>query len=95
MADKIDLEQCNFRNSETLTLTLDLVISETVTLTLDLVIRHTAVHQLSTFIYIPNFTEIRKKLFMDRWMYGCTYLLTDISDPLDMLLGQLGGVDLS
>jgi len=35
----------------------------TLTLTLDRVIRHTVVHHSSTFIYIPNFIEIGKKLF--------------------------------
>jgi len=32
----------------------------TLTLTLDRVIRHTIVHQSSTSIYIPNFSEIGK-----------------------------------
>ena len=38
----------------------------TLTLTLHRVIRHTAVHQSSTFIYIPNFIEIEKKIFCGR-----------------------------
>ena len=37
-----------------------------VTSTLDQVIWHTVVHHSSTSIYIPNFTEIGKKLFCGR-----------------------------
>jgi len=36
-----------------------------VTLTLDRVIRHTVMHQSSTSIYIPSFSEIRKTFFVD------------------------------
>jgi len=49
MAEETDLEKCNFRN-----------FRSPVTLTLDRVIQHTIVHQSSTSIYIPNFTEIGK-----------------------------------
>jgi len=47
----------------------------TLTFTLDRVTRHTVVHQSSTSIYllyIPNFIEIKKKLFVDGRMYRCT-----------------------
>jgi len=47
-----------------------------VTLTLDGVTWHTVVHQSSTSIYIPNFIEIGKKLFVDVRMYGHTYWRT-------------------
>jgi len=36
----------------------------TLTLNLDRVIRHMVVHHSSTSIYIPNFIEIGKKLFL-------------------------------
>ena len=49
MAEQTDLEKCNFRN-----------FRSSVTLTLDRVIWHTVVHQSSTSIYTPNFTEIGK-----------------------------------
>ena len=55
-------------------------------LDLDRVIRHTVVHQSSTFIYIPNFMEIRKTLWTDVPTDG------HFRPPL-MLLGRLGGVD--
>jgi len=38
-----------------------------VTLTLDWVILHTVVHHSSTSTYIPDFIEIEKKLFVDKW----------------------------
>jgi len=63
MAEEIDLEKCNLRN-----------VRGPVTVTLDRVIRHTVMHRSSTSIYIPNFTEIEKKLFVGKR----TYLLTDI-----------------
>jgi len=42
----------------------------TLTLTLDRVTRHTVMHQSSTSIYIPNFTEIGKTFFLDRLTAG-------------------------
>jgi len=75
-----DLEKCNFRDPRS-----------PVTWTSDRVIRHTIVHQSSTSIYIPNFTEIGK-LFVD----GRTDIPTDgRTFPPLMLLGRLGGVDLT
>jgi len=46
-----------------------------VTLTLDRVVWHTVAHQSSTFIYIPNFNEIGKKL-ISGW--------TNCRDPLQV-----------
>jgi len=54
MTEEIGLEKCNFWNFRS---------HMTLTLTLDWVIGHTAVHHSSTCIYVPNFTEIGKKLF--------------------------------
>ena len=51
-------------------------------------------HQLSTSIYIPNFIEIGKKLFVDGRTDGRTYLLSTDgrSDPPSVNL--INGVDL-
>jgi len=62
----------------------------TLTLTLDRVILHTVMHHSSTSTYIPNFIEI-EKTFCGR-TDGRTYGRTDI---WDILLGQIGGVDLT
>ena len=59
------MEKCNFQN-----------FRRSMTLTLDWVTRHTVVHQSSTFIYTPNFIEIRKT-FCGR-TYGQTYGRTDV-----------------
>jgi len=64
------------------------------TLTLVRVIWHTAVHQSSTFIYIPNFIEIGKT-----YCVGMDVRTSDVPTdghfrPPLMLLGRLGGVDL-
>jgi len=68
MAEETDFDKCNFRNLRS---------PVTLTLILDRITRHTVVHQSSTSIYTPNFTEIGKKTFVD----GRTdvYPLTDIS----------------
>jgi len=65
MAEETDIKKLNFRSPVTLTLTMDLVI------------RHTVVHRSSTSIYIPNFIEIGKKLFLDGRTDGCTDVPTD------------------
>jgi len=60
----------------------------TLTLTSDRVILHTIMHHSSTSTYIPNFIEIEESFCVR------TDVRTDIWDPL-MLLGRLGGVDLT
>jgi len=65
MVEEIDLKSAIFGTSEPVTLTL----------TLDRVIQHTVVHQSSTSMYIPNFTEIGKT-FCGR-TDGRTYLVMD------------------
>jgi len=58
---------------------------------LNRVIRHTIMHQSSTYMYIPNFIEIGQT-FVD----GRTDVPTDgRTFPPLMLLGRLGGVDLT
>ena len=55
--------------------------------------RHTIMHQSSTSMYIPNFTEIGQTFC--GWTYRWTDVPTDRwTFPPLMLLGQLGGVDL-
>ena len=84
-------KKCNFRNFRS---------PVTLTSTLDRVIRHTVMHQSSTSIYKPNFTEIGKTFCgMDGWMYGRTDERTDAPTdghfrPPLMLIGRLGEVDL-
>jgi len=81
MAEKIDLEKCNFQN-----------ITSPVTLTLNRVIQHTVVRHLLTSIYVPNFTEIGQNFL---WTDGRTYVPTDRHfRPHLMLVGRLEGVDL-
>jgi len=82
MVEEIDLEKCNFWNFRS-------PVTLTLTLTLDQVTRHTVVHHSSTFIYTPNFIEIRKSFCgrTDVWMYLYT-------DGQFRPVGRLGGVNL-
>ena len=66
MAEKTDLEKCNFRNFRS---------PVTLTLTLDRVIWHTVMHHSSTSIYTLNFIEIGKTFC--EWTDGYTYVPTD------------------
>jgi len=77
MAEKVDLEKCNFGNfKRPVTLTL--------TWTLDQVILHTVTHHSSTSIYTLNFTEIGK-LSVDGRTDGRTYVLTDGHFPSNVI----------
>ena len=81
MAEKIDLEKCNFwkfRSSMTLTLMLVRAIA------------HAVVHQSSTSIYAPNFIEIGKNTFCGRMDVPTDGHFR----PALMLLGRLRGVEL-
>jgi len=84
VAEEIDFEKCNFQNFRR---------PATLTLTLNRVIRHTIMHHSSTSMYTPNFIEIGQTFC--RRTDGRTYLLTDGHLPPLMLLGRLGGDDLT
>jgi len=60
MAEEICFENDKISNFEGL-----------VTLTLEWDILHTVVHHSSTSTYMPNVTEIEKKLLVDGRTYGC------------------------
>jgi len=87
MAEETDVEKCNLRNFRS---------PMTLTLTVDRVIQHTIVHQSSTSIYIPDWTEIGKKFCkrMDVRTDGHMDVPTGHFRPPIMLLNRLGGVDL-
>jgi len=84
MANETELEKCNFQN-----------FRSPATLTMDQVTRHTVVHQSSTSIYTPYFTETGKKHFVAGQMDRRTSIPTDgwTFQPL-MSLDRLAGVDL-
>jgi len=46
----------------------------TLTLTLDRVTLHTVMHHSSTSTYIPHFIEIKKKLFVDGWIFEAHFI---------------------
>ena len=81
MAEEIGFENGRNSNFERLVM---------LTLTLDPAIRHT-----STSIYIPNFIQIEKKLFVDGRTDVRTDVRTDGHFPPLILLGRLLEVDLT
>ena len=58
----------------------------TLTLTLDLAIWHTVVHHSSTSTYIPNFTEIGRKIFSKVTTFG------QVQSHVTQKLGQLSKI---